>query len=128
MQQTVPLGATDITLRPLGVGAMPWNKNTVQGAKMAFEASLEAGITLFDTAEVYGRGLSEKILGRLVRRTERPVIVASKFAPLPHRLRAGSLASALTGSLRRLAFLGVRDAGQCDKFSQAAAPSRAFVT
>ena len=102
MQQTVPLGATDITLRPLGVGAMPWNKNTVQGARAAFEASLEAGITLFDTAEVYGRGLSEKILGRLVRRTEQPIIVASKFAPLPNRLRAGSLASALTGSLRRL--------------------------
>ena len=102
MQQTVTLGATGITLRPLGVGAMPWNKNTVQGAKAAFEASLEAGITLFDTAEVYGRGVSEKILGRLVRRAEQPVIVASKFAPLPNRLRAGSLESALTGSLRRL--------------------------
>jgi aryl-alcohol dehydrogenase-like predicted oxidoreductase len=102
MQQTVPLGATDITLRPLGVGAMPWNKDTVQGAKTAFETSLEAGITLFDTAEVYSRGLSEKILGRLVRRTGQPVIVASKFAPLPNRLRAGSLASALSGSLRRL--------------------------
>jgi aryl-alcohol dehydrogenase-like predicted oxidoreductase len=102
MQQTVQLGATGITLRPLGVGAMPWNKNTVQGAKTAFEASLDAGITLFDTAELYGRGLSEKILGRLVRRTQQPVIVASKFAPYPNRLRADSLASALTGSLRRL--------------------------
>lgn len=102
MQETVTLGPTDISLKPLGVGAMPWNKKTVQGAKAAFEASLEAGLTLFDTAEVYGRGISEKILGRLVRRTDQTVIVASKFAPLPYRVRTSSLSRALTGSLRRL--------------------------
>ena len=102
MQATVTLGTTDISLKPLGVGAMPWNKKTVQGAKAAFDASLEAGLTLFDTAEVYGRGISEKILGRLVRRTEQPVIVASKFAPLPYRVRTASLSRALTGSLKRL--------------------------
>ncbi len=102
MQETVTLGTTDISLKPLGVGAMPWNKKTVQGAKAAFDASLEAGLTLFDTAEVYGRGISEKILGRLVRRTEQPVIVASKFAPLPYRVRTAALSRALTGSLERL--------------------------
>ncbi|MFQ5382291.1 MAG: aldo/keto reductase [Dehalococcoidia bacterium] len=102
MQETVTLGPTDISLKPLGVGAMPWNKKTVQGAKAAFEASLEAGLTLFDTAEVYGRGISEKILGRLVRRTDQTVIVASKFAPLPYRVRTSSLSRALAGSLRRL--------------------------
>ena len=31
----------------------------------AFRASLDAGVTLFDTAEVYGRGKSERILGKM---------------------------------------------------------------
>lgn len=101
MERTARLGATGIVVSRLGVGAMPWSRKAAAGAKGAFEASLDAGVTLIDTAEIYGRGQSEQLVGRFAR--ARPgAFVATKFAPLPHRLRTGSLAKALTGSLRRM--------------------------
>ena len=63
-----------ITIAPLGVGAWPWGSSWYWGygksygeddVRGAFRASLSAGVTLFDTAEVYGRGESERILGRM---------------------------------------------------------------
>jgi aryl-alcohol dehydrogenase-like predicted oxidoreductase len=68
----------------------------------AFRAALAAGINLFDTAEVYGPGRSERLLGQFTRGAVQPPVVASKFAPLPWRLRRGSLLRALRGSLKRL--------------------------
>ena len=48
-----------------------YGKNyTKDDIKTAFEACLEAGITLFDTAEVYGVGKSERILGNLIAENE----------------------------------------------------------
>ena len=75
--------------------------------KAAFEASLEAGINFIDTAEIYGSGISETLLGRFLRESTRspgrlPIIVASKFFPYPWRLYKGSLKLALLGSLKRL--------------------------
>ena len=64
---------------PLGVGTWAWGDKSTWGmggydSKIsevtiaeAFDASLEAGVTLFDTAEVYGDGESERIIGRLLR-------------------------------------------------------------
>ncbi len=60
----------------LGIGTWAWGEiilgispeYTDQDLKAAFQASLEAGVTFFDTAEVYGQGLSEKILGRFIKR------------------------------------------------------------
>jgi aryl-alcohol dehydrogenase-like predicted oxidoreductase len=51
---------------------------------------------------MYGRGESERILGKCIREDGRPVIIASKFAPLPNRLSARSLLEALDASLERL--------------------------
>ena len=46
------------------------------------EAAVAAGVTFFDTAWGYGRGASERILGRLVRaRPERRLFTASKIPP-----------------------------------------------
>jgi aryl-alcohol dehydrogenase-like predicted oxidoreductase len=68
----------------------------------AFQASLAAGLALFDTAEIYGNGASERILGQLARTTERKIIIASKYMPFPWRLSAQSLHVALDASLKRL--------------------------
>ena len=56
----------------------------------------------FDTAEVYSFGRSETALGQAARTDGRPVLVASKFAPLPHRLTAAQFESALKKTLARL--------------------------
>jgi aryl-alcohol dehydrogenase-like predicted oxidoreductase len=68
--------------------------------RAAFDASLQAGITWVDTAEVYGPWESEKILGRFLKTTK--VLVASKCFPYPWRFSAKSLQGALKGSLKRL--------------------------
>lgn len=109
--ETVPLGETEVHVPPLGIGTWAWGDRLFWGygrsyteadLQAAFETCLEAGINFFDTAEVYGRGESERLLGRFIRMAGRPVVVATKFLPYPWRLRRGSLIRALSGSLRRL--------------------------
>jgi aryl-alcohol dehydrogenase-like predicted oxidoreductase len=56
----------------------------------------------FDTAEGYSAGRSEIALGEAARKDGRPLLLASKFAPLPHRLTATQFASALDKTLERL--------------------------
>ena len=100
----------------IGVGAWAWGDKTVWGfgsdygeddARQAFHASLEAGVTFLDTAEIYGFGTSERLVGRFLDETEQRVMIATKFAPLPHRLFKGQLIRALKGSIKRLEVLAV---------------------
>jgi aryl-alcohol dehydrogenase-like predicted oxidoreductase len=107
----VALGATGLEVSALGLGAWQWGDRFMWNygrdygdadVHAAFEASLAAGIDFFDTAEAYGSGLSERLLGAAIRRSGRPVIVATKFMPLPWRARRGSLVAALRRSLDRL--------------------------
>jgi len=111
MQSLIRLGKTEILLPPLGVGTWQWGDTLVWGygkgyseadLRAAFEASVQQGVTFFDTAEVYGFGRSERFLGQFVREGTRPVVIATKFFPYPYRLSAKSLSRALQGSLRRL--------------------------
>jgi aryl-alcohol dehydrogenase-like predicted oxidoreductase len=71
-------------------------------------AALDHGITLFDTADIYGRGLSEEMLGAALRGRRDAAVIATKFAipmgPGPND-RGGSRAHVLRAvedSLRRL--------------------------
>ncbi len=109
--ERVPLGRTDISISPLGVGTWQWGSRSLWGygtgytdadLEAAFRASLEGGINFFDTAEVYGSGLSETLLGRAIRAAGKPVVVATKFMPFPWRLSRRDLAAALRRSLQRL--------------------------
>jgi len=96
------LGRGGIELRPLGLGTNSWNDKSLEGAREALSASLDAGITLIDTAEVYSWGRSERAISQLLRESERPCVVATKFAPLPLRLTPDALSRALDASLERL--------------------------
>lgn len=95
----------------MGLGAWAWGDRAVWNygrgytdadIESAFRASLAAGINLVDTAEVYGNGRSEHILGKLIQAAGTPVLVATKFMPFPWRMSRRSLANALRRSLRRL--------------------------
>jgi aryl-alcohol dehydrogenase-like predicted oxidoreductase len=72
----------------------------------AWEASIEAGVVLFDTAEIYGAGESERIIGRLLAAdpsVRDRVVLATKFMPSPWKLNVhGALLSAARHSLERL--------------------------
>ncbi len=112
------LAGTDVTVPPLGVGTWAWGDKSTWGMGSydasltestigeAWDASIEAGVTLFDTAEVYGSGESERIIGRLLAgdpdRAGR-VVLATKFMPSPWKLDVHrSLLSSLRASLDRL--------------------------
>jgi len=105
------LGATGISIPPLGVGVWSWGDKgfwgygrsyTREDITQAYKVCLDAGLNFFDTAEIYSQGESERILGECRRQDGRPIIIASKFAPLPNRLSARTLQQALDGSLERL--------------------------
>jgi aryl-alcohol dehydrogenase-like predicted oxidoreductase len=107
----VTLGTTDVEIPPLGIGTWAWGDRFVWGyqgdytdedVRAAFDAALEAGVTFFDTAEVYGLGTSERLLGRFIRERDASVTVATKMFPFPWRLGQGALHRALRKSLDRL--------------------------
>ncbi len=95
----------------IGVGTWAWGDRLVWGfgrgyskndVHEAFTTSLAAGLQMFDTAEVYGQGQSELLLGEFIAEAGQPVFVATKFMPFPWRLSRRSLLRALRGSLKRL--------------------------
>jgi aryl-alcohol dehydrogenase-like predicted oxidoreductase len=51
-------------------------------AQAIVRRALDLGVTLFDTAEIYGSGYSERILGRALKENRGPVFLATKFFPL----------------------------------------------
>ena len=97
----------------MGLGTWAWGDRFFWGygrtyqdqdLEAVFRLAVERGVDTFDTAEVYGRGRSERLLGAFGRKygvLER-MVVATKFFPYPWRFTAGALRRALQGSLRRL--------------------------
>jgi aryl-alcohol dehydrogenase-like predicted oxidoreductase len=95
----------------IGVGAWAWGDRFMwnygksyddNDIEQAFTATLEAGINFIDTAEVYGQGRSEQIIGNLIKNTPQPVLIATKFFPYPWRFTKKALQKALDNSLNRL--------------------------
>ena len=98
------LGKSGVSVPALGVGTNRWNTGEPGQARLneTLAAAVEVGMGFFDTAEIYSFGRSERALGVAVRQDGRPVVVASKFAPLPARITAAQFDSALDRTLKRL--------------------------
>jgi len=116
MEHKTSLGRSELQVPRMGVGAMTWGdakglarlhpaKIAYGGAhgfeeeKRAFESSMAAGVTLFDTAAMYSGGASERRLGELTRGKD--VLIASKF-PGGFSFRVEGLPKELDASLARL--------------------------
>ena len=112
------LSGSDVTVPLLGVGTWAWGdrstwgmggydttltRDSIQGA---WDASVDAGAALFDTAEVYGGGESERIIGHMLAgdpQRAASVVIATKFMPSPWKLQVrGALLKSLRASLGRL--------------------------
>jgi aryl-alcohol dehydrogenase-like predicted oxidoreductase len=78
-----------------------------EDVREAFEISVEAGLNFYDSAEAYGFGRSEELLGKFARNASKPIVTATKFFPYPWRLRRKSLIGALRKSLQRLGMASV---------------------
>ncbi len=95
----------------MGLGAWSWGDRVVwqygrgytdEDIRQAFQTSIKEGIRFIDTAEVYGSGRSERLAGQFIKETDQPVLIATKFFPLPWRLTKNSIRAALQRSLERL--------------------------
>jgi len=109
--ESITLGQSGPTVKPLCLGTWAWGDKlfwnygsdySFEQLQAAFFAAIEAGTTFFDTAEIYGLGLSEKFLGQFRQQTQQTVQIATKYGPLPWRFNAQSVSDALTASLERL--------------------------
>ncbi len=95
----------------MGLGAWAWGDRLVwqygrgyqdEDLRQAFMVSLAEGVRLIDTAEVYGSGRSEQLIGQFARETDQAVLIATKFFPWPWRLGREAVPAALKRSLERL--------------------------
>ena len=105
------LGRTGVQVSSLALGAMNFGRlgrTTQDEAGAVVDAALEAGVNLIDTADMYGRGESEEMVGKAIAGRRDDIVLATK-ATLPmsdERNHRGSsrrwLITALEDSLRRL--------------------------
>ncbi len=109
--ETITLGQNGPIVKPLCLGTWAWGDKlfwnygsdySFEQLRAAFFAAIEAGTNFFDTAEIYGLGLSEEFLGQFMQQTQQKVQIATKFGPLPWRFTAEEVHNALTASLKRL--------------------------
>src|SRR3990172_13363031 len=93
--EVMRLGRNGPLVAAVGVGCWAWGDRLYwdygqsynqEDLRAAFQASRAAGLTFFDTAEVYGLGNSERLLGAFVAESGADGVIASKFFPLPWRL------------------------------------------
>ena len=77
------LGKTGYQVSEIGFGAWgigaDWGAVDDRESLAALHAAVDAGVTFIDTADVYGDGRSERLVGRLLRERSEPLVVATKF-------------------------------------------------
>ena len=82
MIETRKLGQGEVRVGAIALGAMAfagwYDTKDDEGGVLAIQRALDEGITLIDTAEVYGNGKSEELVGRAVRDRRDRAVVATK--------------------------------------------------
>ena len=104
-----PLGRSGLQVSLLGLGCNNFGSRIDKDASdEVVRASLDAGLTHFDTADVYGGGRSEEFLGAALRGHRDDVVIATKFAsptgegPYHRGASRKHVVQACEASLRRL--------------------------
>lgn len=77
------LGKTGHRVGPVGFGAWAigasWGPVDDETSFRGLEAAVESGVTFFDTADVYGDGRSERLIGRLLKERDEALVVGTKM-------------------------------------------------
>lgn len=105
------LGNKGFEISEVGLGCWQiggdWGKGITK--EKAFEiltAAVDSGITFFDTADVYGDGKSEELIGEFLKNTDVKIKVATKFGRraevFPDKYTETALRSCVESSLKRL--------------------------
>ncbi|MFD0987999.1 aldo/keto reductase [Methyloligella solikamskensis] len=87
----------------LGMGSwqLAEGRHPIEQEKEALQTGLSLGMTLIDTAEMYGSGASEEMVGTVIAGQREKVFLVSKVLPT-NATRAEDIRSACAGSLKRL--------------------------
>ncbi|MGO1226164.1 MULTISPECIES: aldo/keto reductase [unclassified Brachybacterium] len=106
------LGSSGLLVSSLGIGCNAFGRRIDQDAATAVvQAALDEGVTFFDTADTYGIGESETMLGKALGARREEVVIATKFGmdmgetypgARANRASRGYILRAVEGSLRRL--------------------------
>jgi aryl-alcohol dehydrogenase-like predicted oxidoreductase len=105
--RTLGAGGPEVPVVSLGTNNFGRRCDYEQTLAVIDEA-LDAGVTLFDTADIYGQGMSEDYIGRALEGRRDRVVLATKFGmpmddnPDESRGRPEYVRWAIEGSLRRL--------------------------
>ncbi|MCC7416188.1 MAG: aldo/keto reductase [Acidobacteria bacterium] len=113
--QTVPLGSQGALVSRLGLGCMGMSEfygaRDDEESRAAIRRALDLGVTFLDTADMYGIGDNEELVGRAIRGRRGEVFLATKFGNVRTKADPGRWAisgrpeyvrSACDASLRRL--------------------------
>ena len=100
------LGKTDISVSVVALGCWPfagdatWGPQEDADSLATVDAALDMGVNFFDTAEGYGDGRSEEVLGKALSGRREKAVIATKASPA--NLAAPDLIKACENSLERL--------------------------
>jgi len=100
------LGNSELLVSEIGFGCwlfandLQWGPIDESEAIQTVHAAIDAGVNFFDTAEGYGAGHSEEVLGRALKGKRRQVFISTKVGGEHHTRE--TLPAALDASLRRL--------------------------
>ena len=79
----------DLTVSALGLGcmgmSMSYGRSDKAEARRTIDRAIELGVTLFDTADAYGRGENEEFVGKCIGKRRGQVVLATKFGILANR-------------------------------------------
>jgi aryl-alcohol dehydrogenase-like predicted oxidoreductase len=102
-----PVHVTEIGLGCWQIGGDQWGDVSDADAIGTLRAAVESGTTFFDTADIYGGGRSEELIGRFLRERPGPLFVATKLGRSanpgwPANFTRAAMREHTEGSLRRL--------------------------
>ncbi|MCP4188486.1 MAG: aldo/keto reductase [Gammaproteobacteria bacterium] len=100
MRKTKLPSGNEIPVFGLGTWRMGEQQNRFKQEVNAIRAAVDLGITLIDTAEMYGEGGAETVIGEAIRGCRDNLFLVSKF--YPHNAARDDVVDACEHSLRRL--------------------------